>query len=127
LTREEFERGIMARAVKDAAFRDELVKDPKGVLQREVAKLKEGFNLPGDLEVTVVQETARHIYLRLPMTASMNEDELKAMTGGTETSTVYTNQAMALDVSAVIAPTTNVSISIDVTQSVTVVATAVMT
>jgi nitrile hydratase alpha subunit len=61
-SRNDVERLLAAKAAKDQRFRDELVRDPKKVVSREFNLV----NLPDDLEINVLEETPRRVYLVLP-------------------------------------------------------------
>ena len=60
-SRQEFEADLVERAAKDDAFRQALIDDPKGTLQREL-----GTPLPDAASVTVLEETPTGVYLVLP-------------------------------------------------------------
>ncbi len=66
VTRRELEGRLIARAWKDEAFKQELLRDPKAVVEREAARLRPGASLPADLEVQVVEETPTTLFLVLP-------------------------------------------------------------
>jgi hypothetical protein len=91
-SRREMEARLVDKAWKDAAFRRELLEDPKGTLERELAvKLPEGFSL------TVLEETAMSRYLVLPPAPAqdggdLSDKELEAVAGGDPASgqTVHT-------------------------------------
>jgi hypothetical protein len=57
---------VIARAWKDEAFKAELLRDPKGVLGRELAQLAPGAALPEQVQIHVLEETPTHRYLVLP-------------------------------------------------------------
>jgi hypothetical protein len=57
---------VIARAWKDEAFKAELLRDPKGVLERELAQLAPGAALPEQVQIHVLEETPTHRYLVLP-------------------------------------------------------------
>ena len=57
---------VIARAWKDEAFKAELLRDPKGVLGRELAQLAPGAALPEHLDLQVLEETPTNRYLVLP-------------------------------------------------------------
>ena len=52
---------ISARAMRDTGFRAALIQDPKGTLAREF-----GMTVPAEIEVTVLEESPRQIYVVLP-------------------------------------------------------------
>jgi hypothetical protein len=99
LTRQQFEARIISKAWKDEAFRKRLLEDPKAVMAEELASLHEKANLPDNVKVTVVEETADQIYLVLPMSPAdfhpdeLNEEDLLAVAGGASTTTA---QAVAV-------------------------------
>jgi hypothetical protein len=64
--RNEFEAILIARAWKDAAFKQELIHNPKQVIERELATRQPGAKLPAELEVTVMEETDNKVFLVLP-------------------------------------------------------------
>src|SRR3954454_24459937 len=59
-----FEHDLIHRAIGDAAFRAELIANPTGVVQRELAKV--GGGIAGNVKVHVVEETASSLYIVLP-------------------------------------------------------------
>lgn len=108
-TRAEFEKELILKAWKDPAFREELIANPKRVVEREIQALKADVTLPEDLEVVVLEETAKKIYLVLPphpgeMTGQEISDEaLDAVAGGTAvvatiTTQVYESQVQVVQV-----------------------------
>jgi hypothetical protein len=62
----DLEARVIARAWKDDAFRQELLRDPQGALERELARMSPGASLPADIQVRVVEETPATRYLVLP-------------------------------------------------------------
>ena len=64
--RNEFEALFIARAWKDKNFKQELIRNPKQVIERELTSQQPGAKLPADLEVTVLEETTNKMYLVLP-------------------------------------------------------------
>ena len=86
--RAEIKRRLLARSLQDDVFRQQLLADPRAILEREI-----GTQLPEDLRVVAVEETADTIYLVLPSTSPVGEgghladQELEAVTGGDAGST----------------------------------------
>ena len=81
-TRFEFERQLIQRALEDEKFKQELLKNPNAVYAKE-----SGEKLPKDLEIQVLQETANKVYLVLPTSPAIAEEELseealEAVAGG---------------------------------------------
>ena len=81
--REEMERRIVQRSLEDDAFRQQLLEDPKGTVEREL-----GTPLPEGVEVRAVEETADTVFLVLPSTSPLGEgvelsdSELESVAGG---------------------------------------------
>src|SRR5438105_1038981 len=65
-TPRDLEAHLIARTWKDQAFRQELLRDPKAALGRELAQLAPGAALPEDVEIHVLEETPTTRYLVLP-------------------------------------------------------------
>jgi Nitrile hydratase, alpha chain len=86
--RAEMERRLIERGLQDDVFRQQLLADPKAIIEREI-----GTQLPENLRVVAVEETADTIYLVLPSTSPVGEggkladQELEAVTGGDAGST----------------------------------------
>ena len=82
--RSEVERRLVQRSIEDEDFRQKLIDDPKGALEQEL-----DTQLPEDVEVRVVEESPKTIYLVLPGTSLPLEEEgelsdqaLDAVAGG---------------------------------------------
>lgn len=94
-TRFEFEQKLIQQAWENETFKQELLSNPKAVYARE-----SGEELPKDIEIEVLQETANKVYLILPtnpVTANTSEGELseealEAVAGGQ----CYRNTRVAL-------------------------------
>ena len=82
-SRVEVERRLIDRSLQDEEFRQRLLADPKGTVEQELAT-----QLPEDVEVRVVEESAETIYLVLPSRAAyaqggeLSEQELEQVSGG---------------------------------------------
>ena len=57
-TRAEFIASLVSKAWQDENFKNELMSNPKAVIQRETGK-----QVPGNVEVTILEETPNQIYL----------------------------------------------------------------
>jgi hypothetical protein len=77
------ERTLVQRSMEDDSFRQRLLDDPKGAVEQELAT-----QLPEGVEVSVVEESARTIYLVLPSTSpivegeELSDRELEEVAGG---------------------------------------------
>lgn len=63
---------LLRRAVEDQDFRRLLIDNPKSALAREL-----GIDVPDDIHVTVLPETASHLYIVIPPEASELENGVK--------------------------------------------------
>jgi len=71
---------VIDRAQKDADFRKLLTSNP-----REAVKSEVGVDLPSDLDIQVIEETANKIYLVLPPDpprGQLSDDQLESVSGG---------------------------------------------
>jgi hypothetical protein len=82
-TRRDVELQLIEKAWKDAAFRQALLTDPQGALEREL-----GGQLPAGVQVKVLQESADTCYLVLPANpdrapaGELADQQLEAVAGG---------------------------------------------
>jgi hypothetical protein len=79
-TRKDLEIHLITRALKDEGFKQELLANPKAVVEKEL-----GTKLPDDLEINVLEETEDTLYMVLPCNPyeGMAEEELKVSLGMT--------------------------------------------
>ena len=81
-SRAEMERRLVERSLQDESFRQRLLEDPKAAVEEEL-----GTQLPEDVRVQAVEETADTIYLVLPSASPLGEGgelsdlELEAVAG----------------------------------------------
>ncbi len=80
--RQQLEAQVIDRALKDETFRQELVRDPKGVFEREL-----GIQMPEHLQVQVLEESPSTVYLVLPPRVAgagveLSDAELETVAGG---------------------------------------------
>ena len=82
--RAEMERRLVERSLQDEDFRQRLLADPKAAVEEEL-----GIQLPAEVQIRVVEETADTIYLALPSASpageggELSDQELEAVAGGT--------------------------------------------
>lgn len=85
-TRESIETKIIAKALEDDAFRQELLNNPNAA-KAEIEK-NLGQKLPENFQLRVVQETENMAYIVLPVTISAHQEladeQLEAVAGGVE-------------------------------------------
>ncbi len=80
ITRNELEAKLVAQAWKDEAFKQELISNPKVVLEREL-----GQKMPESTDIQVLEETGNAFYIVLPQKPSvdeLSEEQLEAVAGG---------------------------------------------
>ncbi len=65
------EAQLIDRAIKDEAFRQELLRDPRGVYTRELS-----IQIPEHITVQVLEESPTTVYLVLPQPLARPEMEL---------------------------------------------------
>ena len=82
--RTEIERRLIEKSLEDDSLRQRLLDDPKGALEEEL-----GTQLPDNIEVRAVEETADTIYLVLPSASTdaqeaseLSDRELETVAGG---------------------------------------------
>ena len=82
-TRKDFEMRLIAKAWTDEAFRQQLLSNPKAVVEQEF-----GEQLPEGINVEIIQEPANTLYIVLPAmpesggSEELNDEELEAVAGG---------------------------------------------
>jgi hypothetical protein len=67
MNRRELEEKLIDQAWQDAAFKQELLSNPKLALE------KEGIKLPANIEVRVVEETPTTLYMVIPINPNQKE------------------------------------------------------
>jgi hypothetical protein len=78
LSRGEVERRIREKAFADPAFRAELKENPRAALEHEL-----GTEIPGDVTVTVHEETLTELHVVLPAgEGDLSDAELEMVSGG---------------------------------------------
>jgi hypothetical protein len=77
-SRQEFEREVLRRAGADAAFKRQLLADPKAAL-----KAAYGIEISPEIDVQVLEETPSRFYIVLPVpSAELSDQDLAAVAGG---------------------------------------------
>jgi Nitrile hydratase, alpha chain len=82
--RAQMERRLTKRSLEDDVFRQQLLADPKAIIEREI-----GRQLPEEVRVVAMEETADTIYLVLPYrppddqeSGELSDRELQGVAGG---------------------------------------------
>jgi hypothetical protein len=84
--RKDFESGIIDQAWKDEGFKEELLRDPRSVISREI-----GQHIPQNINIKVLEETSDTIYFVLPQSpldkragleGELTDEDLEAVAGG---------------------------------------------
>ena len=87
--REQMERRLVQRSLQDGDFRQRLLENPKAAVEDEL-----GTQLPEDVRVVAVEETADTVYLVLPFVSTqaqeageLSDQDLEAVAGGWDAQT----------------------------------------
>ena len=84
-TRQDFERDVIARARADAAFRADLIADPRAAIRKAY-----GLELPPSVELRVVEETPSVFYLVLPLSSqALTDEQVSAVAGAAGVSGLF--------------------------------------
>lgn len=81
--RAEMEQRLIQRSLQDDVFRQQLLADPRAIIERELRT-----QLPEEVTVVAVEETADTIYLVLPSSSpigggeELSDTELESVAGG---------------------------------------------
>ncbi len=81
----EARRRLVRKSLEDEAFREELLREPKAALEREL-----GTSLPEEVEVRVVEDAHDTVHLVLPPRSAaehgeLSDEDLDTLAGGTAT------------------------------------------
>ncbi|MEH1770608.1 NHLP leader peptide family RiPP precursor [Nostoc sp.] len=81
-TRQDIEARIIAKAWKDEAYKQELLTNPKAVIEREF-----GVEFPADVNVQILEENPTSLHFVLPVSPvsiaqDLSEEQLEAIAGG---------------------------------------------
>jgi hypothetical protein len=71
IDRDSIQGSLMHKAATDPAFKQELIADPRGALQRAL-----GAQLPEKIKISVLEETPEQFYIVLPPAALFPSGEL---------------------------------------------------
>jgi len=106
LTRRDLETRLVEKAWKDPEFRTNIVKDPKGMLERQV-----GRTLPKEMKIFVHEEDANTLHFTIPPAPSnvseLSDEDLAKVAGGTDI--IITTCMMALADITIVAGTAAVA------------------
>ena len=90
----DLETALIEKCWKDPEFKKEVVKDPKGMLERHT-----GQKLPANLKIFIHEEDANNLHFSLPPAPSnvteLSDDELEKVAGGTELVAVTVGLSLA--------------------------------
>ncbi|MEI6455685.1 MAG: NHLP leader peptide family RiPP precursor [bacterium] len=93
LQKEQLEKRLIEKAVKDEKFRQLLLEDPRVAIENEL-----GMKIPAGMKIHVVEEKPGEVYLVLPREQSaetqeeLTEAELNSVAGGITASMDFETQ-----------------------------------
>ena len=76
-TGEEMRVILTEKAVEDTEFRNQLIADPKGVIQQEF-----GVTIPDSMSIKVHESDLQTVHLALPPSPHLSEEQLEAISAG---------------------------------------------
>jgi len=86
-TRRDLETALIEKCWKNPDFREQVVSDPKGMLERQTGKA-----LPEDLKIYVHEEDANTVHFSIPPAPSniteLSDEDLERVAGGTDVALV---------------------------------------
>jgi hypothetical protein len=87
LNRDAIQVPLIKKALKDPAFRQQLIDDPRTAVSGQL-----GMELPPDVKITVLQESTDHFYITLPpplppVIDELRDEDLAAVAGGKASTT----------------------------------------
>ena len=74
---EDMRRHLTEKAVENLEFRQQLLADPKSVIQQEF-----GVTIPDNINVVVHESDMQTVHLALPPNPVMDEEQLEAISAG---------------------------------------------
>jgi len=104
VTRREMETRLVEKAWKDPVFRKDIVKDPKGMLEKHI-----GQKLPEQLRIFVHEEDANTLHFSIPPAPSnlneLSDGDLEKVAGGTDIVITGVTTSMVIGLGALLAGT----------------------
>lgn len=86
-SQQDVSRQLAERAARDPQFRQQLMDNPRQAVREEL-----GMEIPGDVEITVLEETPSQVYVILPAGAAsgqgLSDADLEQAAGGFAPTTI---------------------------------------
>jgi hypothetical protein len=117
MSRKRIENVLASRASVDASVLAQLKEDPKSTLQSALQELDPNLNLPENLKVTLLEETANVVYLVVPpdptalADSELTEEQLEAVAGGIAAIAVFVAGVVAVAAAGAVTVTAAVNIN----------------
>ena len=104
VTRRDMETRLIEKAWKDPVFRKDIVKDPKGMLEKHI-----GQKLSEQLRIFVHEEDANTLHFSIPPAPSnlneLSDEDLEKVAGGTDIVITGVTTSLVFGLGAVLAGT----------------------
>lgn len=86
---QEFQAALATKAINDINFRKELLTDPRGVIEQELATIGVNTKLPATLNIQVIEQPVDTLCIVLPPADALDDETLDKVVGGSSCDTLW--------------------------------------